>query len=485
MGNTIDGEIYPRPSAEELAAILERHRAWAESNGRDGCRANLSRVDLSGAVLDGVNLSCAKLVGARLAGAKLNGADLSGAHLERADLSGAELNLTNLSAARFTDGILAGAELCRADLSGAYLERVDLHGANLDRAHAASADLSGADLRGAKLYRAGLRRADLSRTRLGAADLGYADLVSADLANADLADADLGNADLMGANLAFADLQAANLSHANLSGASLHHADLRRARLKNTRLENADLRAARVHRLDQSFVRGAQFSALSSRLWVFICEVLCGPLALWLGRCGWGRVAKGVRFTAAHNDAWTVLRQSYAGPRVTFLFFSVLVFGLPYVGRAALYAAVAPVEQQLAEQAAARKTILVARLDDGDFEHDAEIRAELRRLDIVLAKFERKPVWKVLLNWDQGKVWPTILAGLLILYNIGIYVLITSVSSLRDEEERSGWTPAWREYSPLIWIHRAVVILFYVSVASFLINLGSMLGEEVLIPRFR
>jgi uncharacterized protein YjbI with pentapeptide repeats len=485
MGDTTELEIRRPPSEDELRTILDRHRAWVESNGREGARADLSHVDLAGVSLDGVNLATAKLAGTNLAGAKLNGADLSGASLVRANLSGAELNLANLTAARLTDAKLIAAELCRTDLSGAYLERADLRRANLDHANLTAADLNEADLTGANLSHAELVRADLSRARLCEADLSHADLGRADLSRADLARVKLFDAVLVGANLAATDLRAADLTQANLSGASLHHADLGRARLKNTRLENADLRAARIQRLDQSFVRGAQFSALSSRWWLFICEMICGPLSLWFGKRGWKKAAKGVKFTSAHNDSWTVLRQSYAGPRVTFLFFTILVFALPYVGRAAMYSAVAPVEQQLAEQAAARKAILQARLDDGDSENEREINEEIRRLDMVLSKFEKKSVWKVLLNWDKGRRWPTILAGLLILYNIGIYGLITRVSALRDEEERSGWTPAWRDYSHLIWVHRVVVILFYVSVASFLINVGGMLGEEVLIPKFR
>ena len=484
-GDTTDLEIPRRPSDDELRTILDRHRAWVESGGRDGARADLSNIDLSAVSFDRVNLASAKLSGTPLVGAKLNGADLSGAYLVRANLSGAELNLANLTAARLTDATLTAAEFCRADMSGAYLERANLSRANFDHANLTAADLTDADLSAANLTHAELVRADLTRARLVEADLTRADLGRADLSRADLSRARLFDATLVGANLTAAEMPGADLSQANLSGASLHHADLGRARLRGTRLENADLRAARIQRLDQSFVRGAQFSALSSRWWLFICEMICGPLSLWFGKRGWKKAAKGVAFTSPHNDAWTVLRQSYAGPRVTFLFFTILVFALPYVGRAAMYSAVAPVEQQLAEQAAARKAILEARLADGDGENEREITEEIRRLDMVLSKFEKKSVWKVLLNWDKGRRWPTILAGLLILYNIGIYGLITRVSALRDEEERSGWTPAWRDYSHLIWVHRVVVILFYVSVASFLINIGGMLGEEVLIPKFK
>src|SRR5262249_19978905 len=114
--------------------------------------------------------------------------------------------------------------------------------------------------------------------------------------------------------------------------------------------------------------------------------------------------------------------------------------------------------------------------------NDPHLLEELARLERVI-HVERKPLWVALLNWKPGNPWPGILAGALILYNIGLYVLITSVSTLRDEEERAGWTQSWGEYGYLIWIHRSVVLLFYVSFASFLLNVAHMLAEEVVIPR--
>lgn len=482
MGDTTEGSTLPRPSDDDLRTILDQHRAWAESNGRDGARADLSGMDLSGADLDGANLASAQMAGANLAGAKLNGADLSGAYLVRADLSGAELNLTNLTAARLTDATLTAAELCRADLSGAYLERANLERANLDHAALKAADLSGANLTKANLFHADLSRADLTRAVLVGADLSHAEALRADFTRADLTAARLYDAILTGANFLRAELSHADLTQTDLSGAVLRHADLSRARMKHVRLENADLRNARVQRFDQSFVRGAQFSALSSRWRVFLCEAVCGPLALWFRKRGWERASAGVKFTADHNDAWTVLRQSYAGPRVTFLFFTVIAFATPYIGRAVVLSAAAPIERQLMEHAKARKPVVLAQLAAAKEGDKADLQIELTRIDDTIVRFEQKKVWKVLLNWDKGPLWPS-LAGLLILYNIGIYVLITSVSALRDEEERSGWTPAWREYRHLIWVHRAVVLLFYVSVASFGINVGSMLGEEIIVPK--
>ena len=37
-------------------------------------------------------------------------------------------------------------------------------------------------------------------------------------------------------------------------------------------------------------------------------------------------------------------------------------------------------------------------------------------------------------------------------------------------EERSGWSPAWKDYGYLRWVHRAVTVLFYVSFLSFLVT---------------
>jgi len=61
-------------SPDELAKILEAHRKWVESEGKEGKMANLSLANLQGA-----NLFDANLQGANLRAARLQGADLGGA----------------------------------------------------------------------------------------------------------------------------------------------------------------------------------------------------------------------------------------------------------------------------------------------------------------------------------------------------------------------------------------------------------------------
>ncbi len=63
-------ERAPIP-AEKLEEILEAHRRWVESEGKEGERANLGAANLQKAVLFEANLQ-----GADLQSAKLQGADL-------------------------------------------------------------------------------------------------------------------------------------------------------------------------------------------------------------------------------------------------------------------------------------------------------------------------------------------------------------------------------------------------------------------------
>ena len=143
---------------EELKTILEQHKLWLNSNGKEGKCADLSDAYLNSANLTSVDLRRADLSDSDLRGADLSGANLSGANLTRANLIFTNLRCANLSS---------------ADLSGASLSGVDLIFANLICANLSSADL----------YYANLRCADLIDSDLSGANLSSADLSGADLTN--------------------------------------------------------------------------------------------------------------------------------------------------------------------------------------------------------------------------------------------------------------------------------------------------------------
>ncbi len=111
----------------ELDEIVEDHRAWIESRGEAGRKADLIGANFEGVDLMGAELPGANLLRAKLKGADLLLADLRGACLIEADLSDANLVSTNLRGAS-----LAGANLATATgLVARQLAGASLFGAEL------------------------------------------------------------------------------------------------------------------------------------------------------------------------------------------------------------------------------------------------------------------------------------------------------------------------------------------------------------------
>src|SRR5579863_1686290 len=69
----------------ELAVVLDQHRLWVESAGKNGVRGDFSGAALACADLTGVTLQGALLQKANLRGADLSMANLRGANLVEAD----------------------------------------------------------------------------------------------------------------------------------------------------------------------------------------------------------------------------------------------------------------------------------------------------------------------------------------------------------------------------------------------------------------
>ncbi len=84
---------------ELLRKILEAHRKWVESEGKEGERADLVEANLQEADLDGANLQEANLYEANLQGTYLVEANLQGTYLVEANLQEAFLDGANLRGA--------------------------------------------------------------------------------------------------------------------------------------------------------------------------------------------------------------------------------------------------------------------------------------------------------------------------------------------------------------------------------------------------
>jgi hypothetical protein len=129
---------------DQLQGVLAEHRAWMDSDGRSGTKADLSY---------------AQLPGVSLWSADLREADLSHANLQGADMAHARLRGANLRHAKMEAASLWQANLRSADLSYAGLQRAKLDHADLSDANLSNADLTGASLWGAQLSGARLEHA--------------------------------------------------------------------------------------------------------------------------------------------------------------------------------------------------------------------------------------------------------------------------------------------------------------------------------------
>lgn len=131
-------------SPDQLHRVLADHRAWLDSDGQSGKRA-----DLSHAQLQGLSLWSADLREADLSYANLQGADMDHARLRGARLRHAKMEATSLWQANLRD-----ADLSYADLRRAKLDHADLAGAILHKTDLTDASFWGARLSGAHLERA-------------------------------------------------------------------------------------------------------------------------------------------------------------------------------------------------------------------------------------------------------------------------------------------------------------------------------------------
>ena len=271
-------------SQDQLSAILDAHKLWVESEGKEGEQADLGKVNLQEAKLEGANLQEAKLGKANLEGANLQEADLQRANLEEANLraayiakaklQAATLRKANLQGAHLGESNLLRAKLGEADLQHAILREANLQQASLWKANLQETKLSEASLKGADLGEANLQKADLGKANLQKVNLGRANLQEAKLwrANlqeaylegANLQEADLGEADLQKAELGRANLQKANLFKANLRQADLMEANLEQANLIEAELQKADL--AHAKRLSTATLRDANFEGATGLL---------------------------------------------------------------------------------------------------------------------------------------------------------------------------------------------------------------------------
>jgi hypothetical protein len=279
---------------------------------------------------------------------------------------------------------------------------------------------------------------------------------------------------MQGVDLIGAHLDSANLEHANLLEARMISAGLRNANLANTHLGDAKLSGAvlRLASLTRAFLFRADLSGAD----------LDGARGIALD----STLVRGTRLPVFRSDGWSDLRRSYTGTAMVLNLALVGVFLLPLVAEALLWLAV-------------NRTQLAA----------GTVAANLDVPLCLAAACRDVPVWWLLLGMERGPTYAVALIMLLI-YNSLRLILTLWLAPLREEEERSGYSPRrWplhgKPYGPfdplpkagrisalvsrvrqsygfLIPLHWAMRVLFVVALSLFLYRLWTALTASVSIP---
>ena len=242
---------------------------------------------------------------------------------------------------------------------------------------------------------------------------------------------------------------------------------------------------------------------------------------------------RGAHFSARARDPWSRLRADFTGPRLIFNLLFLALFFLPFLARTVGYYAAGQTQAQVVEIIEAADDRLAAEAGA----HPELVPLLRGQLDTVREhlpgpggeddpRWRPSRVWKAVIGADRGwMLW--LPAVTLLLYNLGRAGMTFLVPAMRDAEERSGITPQlsaqpWRSartgycgerrvhenhcfkslwapwrfgaitwrwaqgfteaYGWLIRPHVVLRVLFWFAVASFAFNALVWLSEPVWLP---
>jgi hypothetical protein len=234
------------------------------------------------------------------------------------------------------------------------------------------------------------------------------------------------------------------------SSRSFFGAQLGSVRLTDVDLSEADLRETSGLTLDSTFIRGARFSPDS-------------------------------------KDRWSVIRRWYTGPKFFLHLLILIVFLLPYVVRTVGWLGVNRAQESLVSATRGLDEAASQLRREG---HPAAVVVgdALRRLTQIKpclqADCRQFSVGAVLIGVDRGsRYW--LLAVALLVYNLCRGILTFFAGPLRDEEERSGYSPPLKGFNGYGWLwylHCAVVVLLFLALTSFAYHLWDWLTRPVWLP---
>jgi len=287
------------------------------------------------------------------------------------------------------------------------------------------------------------------------------------------------NADFRGAKFTKDSVLTGNFAEVNFTDANFNKCFLRR-RANGANLDRANLEHTRGLILDSTPIRNARFSPRAS-------------------------------------DPWSRLRRAYTGPRLVFTLMFLVAFFTPYVLKTAGWVSVNRVQEELKHH--------VEEITERVKTLESEEHPAARPLTVALEavadrlpqdnddRWQTRSVWELVIGMDKNwTYWVT--AIVLLAYNLCRAGLTWFVAPMRDAEERSGVSPAYRRdtsnrpksgdgwevatwpvrwilwwigtltdsYGWVIWPHRFARVVFVLAFISFCWHALGWLQLPVTLP---
>lgn len=226
---------------------------------------------------------------------------------------------------------------------------------------------------------------------------------------------------------------------------------------------------------------------------------------------------RNAKFSPRASDPWSQLRRAYTGPRLVFTLLFLVAFFTPYVLKTFVWVSVNRVQEELKQHIEDIRDRVEA-LESKEHPAAGPLAVALEAVADRLpqdndVRWQTKSVWKLVLGMDK-KWWYWVTAIALLLYNLVRAVLTWFVAPMRDAEERSGVSPAYRRdmsnppkkgdrwevatwplrwmawwlgtwtdaYGWMIWPHWFAQVGLYLAVISFCVHAVYWLRLPVTIP---
>lgn len=362
----------------------------------------------------------------------------------------------NFSAARIDHTSFENADLRSCVFEGAVLrlKRVDIQN------HVGAINFEGAKLQGVNFTKILVKRwdhmdemerhlNDFSDIDLSGMDFTGALLPSSNFKRAKLNRVSFQDAKLSDCDFTESEVNAVNFSYADLSSVIFGNVDLTTAKLSGADLTKANLRSAKNFILDDNYTDRTKFPVIA-------------------------------------NDPWSKLRGSYSGPMFLLNMILLITFLTVYGGKVAFWYGINQAQQEILDVQKNINAVLKnyeAEIQNKESQDGAliieaklsvlkEVRYKITpitNLGLCLQpeqKCRTQSVFFAVIQW--GYPWfPAILAMALIVYNMFRSFLTYRISILRDNEDKSQFSPSYNSYKRLFFLHKYLLTpLVFVSVAS-------------------